>query len=200
MAAYMRDQFPFLGVPSPQLKAVLREALRGLPEPSEADLAAVALACWRRPEREYQYAACAWLRRHVSVCGAGFLDTARYLIITKSWWDTVDTLAAHTVGPLVRHHPGLASSMDEWITGDQLWLTRAALLHQLTYRQATDTQRLFRHCAQAAGHPGFFIRKAIGWALREYARTDPAAVRAFVAEHQSQLSPLSRREALRNLP
>lgn len=200
MAAYMRDQFPFLGVPGPAQKLLAREVLAGLPKPAEADLREVALGCWALPEREYQYFACGWLRRHARVCSAGFLDTARYLIMTKSWWDTVDALAAHLVGPLVaRHRAALLSTMDDWVAGDELWLIRTAILHQLTYQEDTDADRLFRYCADRAGHPDFFIRKAIGWALREYAKTDPRAVHDFVKEHRAGLSGLSVREALKNI-
>jgi 3-methyladenine DNA glycosylase AlkD len=121
------------------------------------------------------------------------------LISTKSWWDTVDALAAGVVGSLVRRHPELRSTMDEWLAGDDLWLTRTAILHQLNHREATDAAWLFAACAARADHRDFFIRKAIGWALRQYARTDPDAVRAFVAAHRDRLSGLSVREALRHL-
>ena len=197
MRAYMRDQFPFLGIAAPAQQSLVRAALKGLPAPTEDELTTIALACWERPEREYQYAACFVLRRYVKRCSAGFLPTARTLITTKSWWDTVDALAAHTVGPLVAAHPELVTVMDEWIVDDNLWVARTALLHQLRYGAATDEERLFAYCTRQAGHPDFFIRKAIGWALREYARTNPDAVRDFVA--RIPLSPLSTREALKHL-
>ncbi|GAA4683885.1 DNA alkylation repair protein [Phytohabitans rumicis] len=197
MAAYMRGQFAFLGIPSPAQRALAREVLAGLPRPAEDDLRDVARGCWALPEREYQYFACGWLRRHARVCSAGFVPVARDLVTTKPWWDTVDALAAHLVGPLVAAHPALVSTMDEWVEDDDMWLVRTAILHQLRYREATDAARLFRYCTRQAGHPDFFIRKAIGWALREYAKTDPAAVRSYVEAHR--LAPLSVREALKNL-
>lgn len=200
MRAYMRDQFPFLGLPAPRQRMLTREVLAGLPGPTEADLRAVALGCWALPEREFQYFACGWLRRYGRVCSAGFLDIARHLIVTKSWWDTVDPLAAHVVGPLVVRHPELLSTMDEWAAGEELWLARTALLHQLGRRDQTDAARLFRYCLLQAGHRDFFIRKAIGWALRDYAKTAPEAVRAFVQTHSARLAALSVREATRNLP
>jgi 3-methyladenine DNA glycosylase AlkD len=199
MTAYMRDQFPFLGLPSATQRVLTREVLAGLPRPAEADLRAVAEACWELPEREYQYFACGWLRRHARVCSPAFVDTARHLISTKSWWDTVDTLAAHLVGTLVSRHPELVSTMDDWIEDPDMWLVRTAILHQLSYKASTDTDRLFRYCTRQAGHRDFFVRKAIGWALRQYAWTDPAAVRAYVRANESQLSPLSVREALKNV-
>jgi 3-methyladenine DNA glycosylase AlkD len=199
MRAYMRNQFPFLGIPGPRQAQLTRVVLADAGRPAEEDLRAVALGCWVLPEREYQYFACGLLRRHVKVCSAAFLGTARHLIVTRSWWDTVDALAAHLVGPLVARHPELVSTMDEWIGEENLWLARTALLHQLRYKEDTDPTRLFHYCLIQAGHRDFFIRKAIGWALREYAKTEPAAVRTFVRAHESRLSPLSIREALKNL-
>jgi 3-methyladenine DNA glycosylase AlkD len=198
-AAYMRDQFPFLGLTSPRMAELNREVLAGLAAPAEADLIAVARSCWARPAREYQYFACAYLRRYVRVASPTLLATVRELIATKSWWDTVDTLAAHTVGPLVSSHPALLSTMDEWVEDENMWLVRTAILHQLRYKERTDAARLFRYCVRQAAHRDFFVRKAIGWALREYSRSNPAAVRSFVDEHRTALSPLSVREATRHL-
>ncbi len=198
-AKYMRDQFPFLGLTTPVRTALDRQILAGLPRPAETDLVALALACWDRREREYQYFACGYLRRHVKAGTAGLLETVRVLITTKSWWDTVDTLAVHTVGPLVAARPALTSTMDEWVRESDMWLVRTAILHQLMFKDRTDAQRLFAYCAAQAGHRDFFVRKAIGWALREYARTDASAVRSFVAAHRPSLSPLSVREATKHL-
>jgi 3-methyladenine DNA glycosylase AlkD len=198
MAAYLRDQFPFLGISATPRRALSRRVLAGLAKPAEADLAATALGCWRLPEREYQHFACDWLVRHARVPGPGFLPTLRTLVTTRSWWDTVDPLAG-VAGAIVARHPAARSTMAEWLAGDDLWLTRVALLHQLNYRADTDAGWLFAACAARADHRDFFIRKAIGWALRQYARTDPAAVRDFVAAHRDRLSGLSVREALKHL-
>lgn len=198
-AAYMRDQFPFLGLPSAVRRAQARIALAGLPPPSETELRDVALACWARAEREFQYFACDYLSRHIVVAGPAFVDTLSELITTRSWWDTVDPLATHVAAGLVRRHPTLTVRMDEWSAAGDKWLVRTAILHQLHYREATDTGRLFGYCARQAGHRDFFVRKAIGWALRHYARTDPAAVRAFLVAHRDTLSPLSIREASKHL-
>ncbi len=197
--AYMRNQFPFLGIPSPRQAQLNRTILAGLAKPDETDLTVVALECWARDEREFQYFACAYLRRHVRVGTPRLITTARTLITTKSWWDTVDTLAAHTVGPLVAAHPSLRSTMDEWIEDENLWLARTAILHQLQYKDRTDSHRLFRYCTLRADHPDFFIRKAIGWALRQYAYTDAQAVRDDLERAASILSPLSIREAAKHL-
>ena len=199
MAAYMRDQFIFVGLPAPALRRLERAVLAGLPVPAEEDLRAVALACWQRPEREFQYFACDYLRRHTAVPGSGFLPVIRTLITTKPWWDTVDPLATRVVGDLVRRHRALVAEQDAWAMADDKWLVRTAILHQLHHGAETDAARLFGYCRSQGGHPDFFVRKAIGWALRQYARTDAEAVRGFVATHRHELSPLSVREAAKHL-
>ncbi|MFI9193412.1 DNA alkylation repair protein [Streptomyces californicus] len=198
-AAYMKHVAPFLGIPTPERRALSRTVLAGLGRPDERDCAAVALRCWRLPEREYQYFAADYLRRYANRCTSGFLPVLHHLVTTVPWWDTVDVLAAHVAGPLVAADPATVRAMDRWIDDPSLWAARTALLHQLRYKEATDADRLFGYCLRRADHPDFFVRKAIGWALREYARTDPAAVREFVEGARDRLSPLSAREALKNL-
>lgn len=198
MAAYMRGRYPFLGIATPPRRALQRQAFgRGAPTPEIA--LGVAAWCWELPEREYQYAAADLLRRVAGDLPATALGEVRGFVTTRSWWDTVDTLASGVVGPMVATHPILAADMDRWITDDDLWVARTAILHQLASGPATDTDRLFRYCRAQAGHPDFFIRKAIGWALRQYARTDAGAVRAFLSEHGDELSPLSVREGSKHL-
>jgi 3-methyladenine DNA glycosylase AlkD len=197
--AYMKDIAPFLGIRTPERRALSRTVLEGTPRPDERDCTAIALRCWQLPGREYQYFAVDYLRRYAGRLSSAFLPVARRLIVTDPWWDTVDLLAAHLVGPLVAADPQLKSVMDEWSGHRDKWLVRTALLHQLRYRDATDAPRLFAYCLRQAGHPDFFVRKAIGWSLREYAKTDPAAVRDFVERHRDVLSPLSVREALKHL-
>lgn len=198
-AAYMKDVAPFLGIPTPQRRLISREVLAGTGRPDEGDCTAIALRCWELPEREYQYFAADYLRRHVARCSSGFVPVLRHLVGTVPWWDTVDLLAAHVAGPLVSAGPELGAVMDRWIEDDSVWTARTALLHQLRYKERTDAERLFRYCLLRADDPDFFLRKAIGWALREYAKTDPEAVRGFVDGARDRLSPLSVREALKNI-
>jgi 3-methyladenine DNA glycosylase AlkD len=197
MRTYMRDQFEFLGIPTPLRRTLDREIVAGLPVPTEAELRTVALACFALEAREYQYFACDYLRRHVERCSPRFLTTARRLVTTLSWWDTVDALATRTVGGLVLAHRDLATTMDGWVRDRDIWVARTAILHQLTYRDRTDADRLFGYCLARADSSEFFLRKAIGWALREYSKTDAAAVRRFVRDHDRELSGLSKREALK---
>ncbi|MFJ8111487.1 DNA alkylation repair protein [Streptomyces sp. NPDC096132] len=199
MRAYMKDVAPFLGIPTPERRALSRTVLAGTRRPDEADCTAVALRCWALPQREYHYFAVDYLRRHAGRCSSAFLPVVHRLITTTSWWDTVDLLAAHVVGALVAADPRLTTTMDTWIADEDLWVARTALLHQLRYKDRTDTGRLFAYCLRQCDHPDFFIRKAIGWCLREYAHTDPEAVRAFLAREQGRFAPLTVREALKNI-
>jgi 3-methyladenine DNA glycosylase AlkD len=197
MRAYMRDQFPFLGIMKTERVQLSRSALTALGAPSEKEVAAVAAALWKREEREYQYAAIWYVRRHATALGPGFVASAERLIVTKSWWDTVDDLAANVVGGLVARHADLSATMDDWIASENLWLARTALIHQLRYRGDTDGARLFSYCLRRASDTDFFIRKAIGWALREYTKTDGKAVVRFLCENDAALSGLSKREAVK---
>jgi len=197
MRAYMRDQFDFVGIQNAARTAIARDAFAGLGRPTADDVLAFAHASWARPERDHQYVAARLLRRHVTLLDAAAIDDLRTLTITKAWWDTVDELSRNVVGPLVLAHPELVEVMDRWIDDDDLWLARTAILHQGTYKAATDADRLFRYCLRRAADTEFFLRKAIGWALRDYSKVDQAAVRAFVATHDAELSGLSKREALR---
>ncbi len=205
MAAYMRHQFRFLGIPSPGCTAALRTAWTGVGPPSQGELSSATLALWALPEREFQYAACDLLARWVgttkraATVGPDLLTgTVQQLITTASWWDSVDSLRSAAVGPLVAAHPQLRSTMSVWIDSDDRWLVRSAIIHQLGYRDDTDAELLFALCARRADDREFFIAKAIGWALRSYAWHQPDAVRQFVAAHP-ELTPLARREALKHL-
>lgn len=199
MAAYMRDQFAFVGLPAPERRLLDRElAARGPGRPTHHYLIKVARDCWTRTEREYQYFAVDYLRKHYRRLDPAFLEIGRELVVTKSWWDTVDPLAAGVIGPFVRHH-GMVDVMDAWIAADNPWVVRAALLFQLGAKEQTDTERLFSYCQQRATDQDFFVRKAIGWALRQHGKTDPVAVTRFVAANREVLSPLSVREAMKHL-
>ena len=110
----------------------------------------------------------------------------------------MDALAP-VIGDVVARDRSLVAIMDQWINADDFWLRRVAILHQLAWKAETDEQRLFHYCLQCAHEPEFFIRKAIGWALRQYARTAPEAVRRFVEQNRDRLSSLSIREATKHL-
>ena len=199
MSAYMKNRFPFLGVSSPVRRQLARAALSGLPRPDHRDLADFARLCWERPEREYQYAAIDQLRKATKRLPVGFLEELRWMIVTKPWWDSCDPLSGTVVGGIVRRFPESAPVMEEWIGDPVLWLRRAALLHQLKWKESCDQDRLFRFCELTMGEKEFFIRKAIGWALRQHARVAPEEVTRFLTAHRARLSGLSFREAAKHL-
>lgn len=194
MAAYMKNRFAFLGIQTPVRRQLCNPLIRGF----TGNPAAAAASLWRLAAREYQYVGCDLLRRHVGNLNASDLPQLEKLVQDKSWWDTVDSLAP-VIGDIVLREPALEAEMDRMIEADDFWLRRVAILHQLAWKEKTDRERLFRYCLQCAGESEFFIRKAIGWALRQYARTAPDAVRAFLEQHKNTLSGLSLREAGKHL-
>lgn len=199
MRRYMRDRFAFHGVLTPERRRITERVLAPLGEPEPSEVETFATRAWECDERELQYAAVDVLAGHVDEARPELLVVVGRLVTTKSWWDTVDALASKVVGPLARRHPELVGTLDDWIAGEDLWLARAAMLHQLGYGEDTDVDRLFRYSLTLAGREEFFARKAIGWALRQYAHTDPAAVERFLSDHADRLSPLTRREAAKHL-
>lgn len=201
MRAYMRDQFPFLGVTTDRRRAAVRAVLADAPRPPAGanDILDAAATLWAMPEREWTYAACDLLARSVRMLPASAVDGAvRDLLLTRPWWDSVDALAGGTIRPMVVRMPGLVSVMRAWADSGDRWLIRVAITHQLGRRAGTDADLLFALCAQHGADREFFIAKAVGWALRDYARTAPADVAAFVAA-QPHLAPVARREALKHL-
>lgn len=197
MAHYMRDQFAFLGIPTPKRRALQRQALVAWKPDHDETLRSVR-ALWSRSEREYQYAACDVLVRTSKLFTADDLGVLGQLVTAKAWWDTVDPLAINVIGPIVqRDRAGGVPTADRWISSEDRWLARTAILHQNRWKAGTDESRLFAYCLTRSADTDFFVRKAIGWALREYSKTAPRAVREFVATHDQELSALSRREALK---
>lgn len=196
MKKYMRGQFEFLGIPTPVRRAAVLPILRNFnPADSSVMLDAVR-SLWRMRAREYQFAALDLLNLHQRLLTAKDLSALLKLVEDKSWWDTVDSLAG-IIGSIVRRDKQRGQAiMDRCVKADNLWVRRVAMLHQLGWRGETDTERLFGYAGRLAPETDFFIRKAIGWALRDYAKHDRPAVERFVHRQESGLSGLSRREAL----
>lgn len=196
MAQYMRNQFSFLGIKTPARSALLKtfSAEHGLPP--LADLEMIVRDLWQLPEREYQYSALTLLSKLEKKLPPDFITALEYLIVTKSWWDTVDTLAGNVLATHFGRFPQVRDEMiARWRASDNFWLRRTTLLFQLSYKTNTDTDLLFALIRENLDADEFFIQKAIGWALREYSKTDATAVTQFVAA--TPLAPLSAREALK---
>lgn len=197
MAKYMKNLFPFYGIPSPQrieigrtwhqekgIKSLHRDLVSGL---------------WAVAEREAQYAAMDHVKRFKKHLDSNDIPWLESLIGEKSWWDTVDFLAVHVAGEILSRYPDLNPAIpDNWNESPDRWLNRTALLYQLKYKKATNFERLQRYILTHLGSKDFFINKASGWALREYAKTNPVGVKQFV-EANPGLSNLTKREALKHL-
>jgi 3-methyladenine DNA glycosylase AlkD len=198
MKKYMHDQFEYLGIKTPQRVSLLKEfyARHGLPGVTELD--PILRDLWSLPQREFQYAGIGLLERLSDQLPPGFINTIEYLVVTKSWWDTVDSIASGTVGTHFNRHPAVKKKyLAKWRRSKSIWLRRTAILFQLGYKKETDFDMLCEIIRENLGSDEFFINKAIGWALRQYAYADPKAVKIFVKK--TDLHPLSRREAMKHL-
>ncbi len=203
MQAYMKSEMPFLGISAPGVRAVCRAAFAAVRPGGPEVWRCTILALWREATyREERYAALELLEHphYRSYRTVDILPLYEELVVTGAWWDTVDIIAAHGLGELLRQAPGvMAGEMRRWARDHNVWKRRGAILCQLSLGADTDRELLFDCITASVSERSFFLRKAIGWALRQYARTDPEAVAAFVEAHARTLSALSKREALRRL-
>ena len=207
--AYMKSAMPFRGITSPHLKATLRPLLAdpayrlGERDEWEATIRGLWDGAHFREERDAALAISGHRLYRVWAQDRSSMPLYLYLIETGAWWDFVDEIAARRVGPVLRAHPETeAARMRSWATADNMWVRRAAILSQLSSKDETDRQLLLDCITPNLADREFFIRKAIGWSLRQYAHSGPSAadwVRRSVDQLDTRLSPLSRREALKNL-
>ncbi|HSL30547.1 MAG TPA: DNA alkylation repair protein [Anaerolineales bacterium] len=197
MKRYMRDQFEYLGIKSPQLKALFKQIVNEQGLPGTQALDQIVLDLWALPQREYQYFAISLMERLEKKLTPQSIRTLEYMITNKSWWDTVDNIS-HIVGVLFRNYPDVREKyLAKWRRSGNFWLRRTAILFQLDYKDETDFDLLREIIQENLGSDEFFINKAIGWSLRQYARIDAEGVKAFVKS--TALHPLSRREAMKHL-
>jgi 3-methyladenine DNA glycosylase AlkD len=198
MKKYMRDQFEYLGIKSPQFKVLFKQYLSEHGLPPVTDLDQIVRELWLLPQREFQYLGVSLMSRLENQLLPKSTKTIEYALTHKSWWDTVDSIAGGTVGTHFRRFPDVRERyLTKWRASDNFWLRRATILFQLGYKKETDFGLLCDIIRENLDSKEFFINKAIGWALRQYARTDPKAVRIFVKA--TPLHPLSRREAVKQI-
>jgi 3-methyladenine DNA glycosylase AlkD len=196
MSKYMKNRFPFLGINSPTRVQLTRNYLKKISFRPGPETPSLIQSLWNEPEREFQYVGMELAEKWQKKSGPEAIDLLERLIVEKSWWDSVDFLAAHPVGTLLYKHPDLIpKTTSRWMDSGNIWLQRTCLLFQLRYKSETRFELLASFVRSLADSDEFFIRKAIGWSLREYGKTDPERVFGFC--QQTSLSNLSKKEALR---
>jgi 3-methyladenine DNA glycosylase AlkD len=192
MSAYMRDQFPFLGIPKPERKELSRGFFKTM-DKTAVDWAFV-FKCWEQPEREFQYLALEYLAKLKPALTARDIPHIREIAVQKSWWDTIDVLDK-IAGDIALRYPEVNAIMLRWSCDENIWLRRIAIDHQMLRKGKTDAALLEQILVNNLGQREFFINKAIGWILRDYSKTNPAWVRGFIKRHKNEMAPLSIREA-----
>ncbi|MDE3252473.1 MAG: DNA alkylation repair protein [Bacteroidota bacterium] len=198
MKAYLLDQFDFLGIPAPERRRTAKTFYQANPISNYTKLENIVKECFSLRQREYHYFAIELFAHHKHLWTPASGELLEFGLTTHSWWDSVDHIGSDWLSDFFLLFPACIKPLTEkWNRSDNIWLQRSSLLFQKKYKTATDTKLLKKYILHLADAEDFFIRKAIGWALREYGKTDPAFVIRFVKEHS--LSPLSKKEALKRI-
>ena len=198
MKKYMKEHFPFLGIKKPQRSELEKQFFQETGLLKDSFNHEFIQELWAKEEREYQYTALVYMEKSLKKLEKADLPFMEELIKRKSWWDTVDAIATKPVGTIAEKFPEVVSgTIDGWAISENLWLRRAALLFQLKYKGKTNEEVLYHYIKQNADSKEFFIQKAIGWALREFSKTNPASVKTFI--EGTRLAALSIREGSKYL-
>jgi 3-methyladenine DNA glycosylase AlkD len=203
MQAYMKSAMPYHGVPTPLLRKLCKATFADVKFATASHWQAQVLEIWRKARfREERYAAIYLTgdKRARPFQRPSAVKMYEELIVTGAWWDYVDDIASHRIGPILRDHPApMRRKMLFWSKSTNLWKRRTSIICQLSFKAETDLDLLYACIEPSLGSREFFLQKAIGWALRQYAWTDPSAIQQYVQLNRSRLSPLSCREALKNI-
>jgi 3-methyladenine DNA glycosylase AlkD len=198
MKKYMKGQFEYFGIKSPERKLILKKFFAKNDLPEFADLESIVTRLFQMPEREFQYFAIELCGKYKKLWIPKTLSIFEKMAVTKSWWDSVDYIKSVCFKPYFLMFPEDRYAITQrWIDSGNIWLQRLSIIYQLGYKEKTDLKLLQRNILRLNQSKEFFVQKAIGWSLRDYARTDADFVKKFVAENE--LKPLSKREALKNL-
>lgn len=197
MSAYMKGLFRFYGISSTQRKAIAKDYLKRAPSLDQEQKRQVIKALWNAPHRELHYTAQEWALKWKCFTERSDIDLIHYLITHSSWWDTVDFIASNLLGAYMRRHPEQQAIIDAWNRDENMWLVRSTLLYQLKYKEETDMQRLEALIEPHVADREFFIKKAIGWALRQASKHQPDEVLEIIA--RQPLQRLSMKEASKYL-
>lgn len=198
MEKYMKEKFPFYGITSPQ-RTLITKAIFSNYSWTDADSVKEFLTmCWQEEEREFKYTVLHFCYKYIKKMNVEWIPFFEQQIGIASWWDTVDGLGGHIISKLlVNQHELLKQYCDQWIASDNFWYQRTAIISQLQHKETTNFELLCELIKKTAHSREFFIRKAAGWALRQYSSYNPEAVINFVSHHK--LSGLTIREALRKI-
>ena len=200
MQSYMKSEMPFRGVKSPDQKMIFREVVKRYKFNSFKLYISVIEELWNAEYREERYLAISLARKFRLYHTLEALDTYEMMIRTGKWWDYVDAISANLIGSLlVKYCEEMKLVLKQWIADENIWIRRSAILSQLRLKEKTDKKMLYSFCKKCLHEESFWIRKAIGWALREYSKTDPNSVHRFIQSHQEQMSNLTKREASKYL-
>lgn len=195
-ANYLRNKFELFGIKAKPRQEIIKRLMKEVGVYHGDELTHYLEACYGEPYRDLHYAAVHMVEKVIKEQSEDFIDTLEWLIVENSWWDTVDSLAKQ-VGIHFNKYPNqIKPYTEKWITGDNMWLQRVAIIFQLFYKKNTDTALLFDYIRRKKDSQEFFIQKAMGWALRQHTRTDAQAVIDFV-EQEGNLPRLTVKEALR---
>jgi 3-methyladenine DNA glycosylase AlkD len=199
MAKYMKNNFPFFGIKTEKRRRIFKEIWKENKEEVSANAREIALDLYSKPEREFQYCAIEILIKELQGnYKKEDIQLIEKLISDNSWWDSVDTIAKYILGEYLLEFPlETKNVIERFSRSENMWLNRSAILFQLGYKQKTSADLLFSECLKHSHSKEFFIQKAIGWALREYAKSNPEDVKEFVKTNT--LKPLSKKEALKNM-
>jgi 3-methyladenine DNA glycosylase AlkD len=193
MENYMKNHFPFFGIKTPERRKITTQFLKETGLINQPFNTKFVLALWDKDEREYQNIALDYIDKKLQNISKEHLSLIEKLITTKSWWDTVDMLAQKPIGKIALESPEvIQESIEDWSTNENMWLRRTSILFQLKYKEKTNEELLYKYIKRNADSKEFFIQKAIGWALREYSKTNSNSVRTFI--QQNALAKLSIRE------
>jgi 3-methyladenine DNA glycosylase AlkD len=199
MSKYMKDLFPYYGIKKPLRTQLTKPLMLNVKKDITEDwIMEAAALLWKKKQREFHYVAMDLLNMNRKVITPKSFKALENLVLKNSWWDSVDSLSNYAISPLVLRYPELKKEMKHFAQQDNMWLKRVSIIHQLPYKTKTDWLFLMDVCKRHMHDKEFFIRKAIGWALRQHAKTDPKAVYAFVEANKAKLSNLSIREALKH--
>lgn len=200
MARYMKSEMPFYGVQKPDRIPILRQLSKDYAPTCQSEYIKIVETLWDGDHREERYLAIDYAQKFVRFADCASLPLFERMVRSGAWWDFIDPIASALIGPVLQsERQSVAAVLNKWIEDEDMWIRRSAILSQLKHKSATDRSMLFEFCLKTMHEREFFIRKAIGWALREYSYTEPQLVKEFLLANKNKLSPLSFREGAKHL-